>query len=251
MLFANTDAVWRRLGATDPYYGVLTSECYRQGRMDDSAREEFFRSGELHVHVLWQMIRERVGPDFAPRRALDFGCGVGRLTLPLARRCPEVLGVDVSEAMRAEAASNCSRASLTNASFAPSDDDLSSVVGLFDLIQSFIVFQHIPPRRGLRLLKALLGLLAPGGVGVLEFTFARSDRLRTGLGSWLRAHVPLVNGIANLCQGRPFSYPLMQMYDYDLGRVYDLIRRHDCELCHGHLADHDGHLSAIVFFRKR
>jgi 2-polyprenyl-3-methyl-5-hydroxy-6-metoxy-1,4-benzoquinol methylase len=39
------------------------------------------------------------GDDFAPRRVLDFGCGVGRVTLPLARRVDAVVAIDIADSM--------------------------------------------------------------------------------------------------------------------------------------------------------
>ena len=116
-------------------------------------------------------MRARLGADFQPRRVLDFGCGVGRLVLPLSRLCEEVVGVDVAEAMLSEAAANCRQAGATNVRLIRGDDRLSGVTGPFDFIHSFIVFQHVPVQRGLVLLERLLDLLAPDGVGALHFTY--------------------------------------------------------------------------------
>ena len=48
--------------------------------------------------------------------ALDFGCGVGRLVLPLARRYRTVVGIDISDAYIAEAVRNRDKHGLTNIS---------------------------------------------------------------------------------------------------------------------------------------
>ena len=76
----------------------------------------------------------------------------------------------LSDAMIAEAARNCRERKLNNVSFVKSDDRLSRLEGMFDLIHSTIVFQHIAPRRVEILVRDLLERLGPGGVGALHFT---------------------------------------------------------------------------------
>ena len=80
------------------------------------------------------------------------------------------MGVDVSDAMMAEAARNCRERKITNVSFVKSDDRLSRLEGTFDLIHSIIVFQHIAPHRVELLVRGLVSHLEPGGVGALHFT---------------------------------------------------------------------------------
>src|SRR5262245_52302229 len=100
---------WEKMGRKDPYFGVLTNDKFRSGQIDAAARAEFFASGERHVQTCFETIPRCFARPFAPRRTLDFGCGVGRLVIPFARRCGEVVGADVSPAMLAEARRNCER----------------------------------------------------------------------------------------------------------------------------------------------
>ena len=96
-LVNDTDDAWEAFGAKDPYYGVLTNEAFRAGVIGDEERRDFFDSGRQHVQKYLARIESLVGPV---RRgsALDFGCGVGRLALPLATEAgfAHVDGVDVS-----------------------------------------------------------------------------------------------------------------------------------------------------------
>jgi 2-polyprenyl-3-methyl-5-hydroxy-6-metoxy-1,4-benzoquinol methylase len=98
LLTNDSDQDWERLARTDPYFAVLTEPQYC-GKPSEIERAEFFRTGEAHVAEVLSIIRSRLHPTFAPARALDFGCGVGRVLIPLAARCREVTGVDVSPAM--------------------------------------------------------------------------------------------------------------------------------------------------------
>jgi len=83
---------WRPFGRVDPYYGVLSNEQFRADRLDATALEAFFQTGEDHVAWTIGSIRRLVAPEFEARRVLDFGCGVGRLVLPFARRASEEIG---------------------------------------------------------------------------------------------------------------------------------------------------------------
>lgn len=152
-MFDNSDQSWEAIGKVDAYYGVLTYDQYTRERLDPARREEFFQTGEEHCWRIFNIIYQHLQPDFAPKRALDFGCGVGRILIPLAQHCTEVVGMDVAASMLAEARANCAERDLTNVSFAASDDALSQVSGDFDFIHSFIVFQHIPKKRGERILE--------------------------------------------------------------------------------------------------
>jgi SAM-dependent methyltransferase len=251
MFSVRPDAEWKRYGEMDPYFGVLSQQQYHGSHLNSPARAAFFRSGEEYIDFVLSTIRSRLVADFRPSRALDFGCGVGRLTIPLARVCSDVVGVDVSAAMLREAQRNCDEAGRGGVEFVCSNDQLSRVSGRFDFIHSFIVFQHIPPSRGLRLVRALLGRLTPGGVGALHFTYHRRAPLARRVSCWLRAHVPLLHPLVNVLRGLTARYPLMRMYKYDLNKICFMLQQESCERCHTVFTDHGGHLGAVLFFQKR
>src|SRR5690349_22592424 len=95
------DRTWRPYGRTDPYFAVLTDEAYRRENLDEGARRAFFESGERHVEWVLAAARRLTGEGWRPRRVLDFGCGVGRVLIPLARGAESAVGVDVSPEMLA------------------------------------------------------------------------------------------------------------------------------------------------------
>ena len=167
-----TDIEWEKWGARDPYFGVLTDPKFRAAALTDAAREEFFAMGRHHVDHVLHIIRCHLEGGFVPTRTLDFGCGVGRLLLPFARLGGEVVGVDISPSMLAEAKRNCDQAGLANVVLAPSDDTLSAVDGDFDLVHTCIVLQHIEIARGLRIFEQLVRRVRPGGgIGAIHITF--------------------------------------------------------------------------------
>jgi SAM-dependent methyltransferase len=216
-----SDRAYDSVGRTEPYFGVITLDRYLSANLNAAALREFFETGEAHVARVLATIRARFAADFKPRRALDFGCGVGRILVPLAREAGHAVGVDVSDAMMAEAARNCRECNLTNVSFVKSDDQLSRLEGTFDLIHSIIVFQHIAPRRVEGLVRGLLAHLEPGGVGALHFTTWLP--LRKRIIHRLKKALPPVNIAANLYRRRAWNLGLIEMNCFSLDRAMVLL----------------------------
>lgn len=214
-----TDRDWEAWGRDDPYYGVLSSEEFRTRTLSAENRRAFFASGEQHVERVLSAIRAMSTPEFKPRSSLDFGCGVGRLLIPLARACGQATGVDVSPSMLAEAARNCAEQAASGITLLRSEDGLEGVPSGFDLVHSYIVFQHIPPDRGHRLIAGLASRVAADGFLVLQFPHARNTGALVNALTWLRYRLPPLNALRNLLRGRPAGEPPMQMHVYDLARV--------------------------------
>jgi trans-aconitate methyltransferase len=146
---------------------------------------------------------------------VDFGCGVGRLTVPLAQRFERVIGVDISPAMIAESRRNCSLRGVTNAEFVGTDDLVPSGV---QLVHSYLVLQHIPVKRGLVVVKRLIDRLAPGGVCALHVPMQREKRRIAYL---IKHYVPISRYALNVLQGKDIREPLMQMNSYPARRMFD------------------------------
>jgi SAM-dependent methyltransferase len=224
------DKAWEHYGKNDPYFGVLTADTFRLKTLDAEAKRRFLESGTRYVDGLMTALRDQLGPSFSPSRALDFGCGVGRLTIPLSVGCTEAVGVDISDGMLAEAARNAEEQHRTNVSWVKGDETLSRLTGTFDLIHSFIVFQHIAREQGLVILRKLISLLQEGGAGSLQFTYANSSatpRWRE-LATQSYHRLKLAYGVRNLAKGRPFFEPMMQMNLYDVNEILRILQETGC-----------------------
>jgi len=214
-----TDRDWERWGSSDPYFGVLSSEKFRLQKLSDQSIDDFFASGNRHVERVLSMIRANFDSTYRPRSALDFGSGVGRLVIPLAKCADGVVGVDISRSMIAEATKNCDRAGVANATFVLSDDELSAVSGKFDLVHSCLVLQHISLRRGRRILQALADRVERDGYVCVQFlTSCFTPKLTRGLVR-LRYVIPPVNWERNVFRKKPIFEPAMQLHVYDLTDV--------------------------------
>ena len=246
----DTDENWEQFGRQDPYYGVITHDKYRRENLSAERRHEFFESGVAHMEAVLSTVRQRLDAEFTVKRALYFGCGVGRLLIPLARIAEEVTGVDVSDAMLEEARKNCAAQSVRNVLLVKSDDALSLLDGTYDFIHSFIVFQHIPVQRGERLFAQLLTRLAPGGIGVFHFKYGQDFEYRK-LHTWLDRHVPGGGHLLNLSKGRKFSAPRMQMYTYDLNVLCALLQKAGITNFFTTFENHGGNLGVMLYFQRR
>jgi trans-aconitate methyltransferase len=202
---------WDELAQREPYFAVLTDPRFLRKNLDDESRREFFDSGQRDVDHLLATIGETLGRPFFPARALDFGCGVGRLTLPLARRCERVVGCDIAPEMVVEARRNALCLDITNATFVTSVNEDQQ----FDLICSLIVFQHIPVREGLATLSTLLRLLSPRGVAAIHFTLGRPGTGMRRFARRLLGAIPFVHRLALRLERDPLNLPYMQMNAYD------------------------------------
>ena len=242
---------WKRYGDTDPYFGVLTDPRFHRERLNAETLSEFWATGEAHVERIANLFTAHLGRELRPRRSLDFGCGVGRVLLPLARRSGRALGVDVSPSMLAEARLACDRAGLRNVEFAEFPGSLADLPGPFDLVHSYIVLQHIPAGPGTRLIAELLALLAPGGLAMLHLTYAKPGEgaLRAAVRR-VRSAVPLANGLANLLGRRSWGEPFMQMNAYDLNAVFQLFQHAGCHRVFTTFTDHGGALGVALLAEK-
>lgn len=227
---------------------MVGSARYSRAQLGTERRREFFESGESDVEHVFRIIGDHIDPHFRPRRALDFGCGVGRLLPALARRCNDVVGVDIADSMLAEAARNCE--SVAGVKLVKGDDLLSRVEGSFDLIHSYLVFQHIPAARGTAIVARLAQRLEPGGIAALEFLFARHVPLWRKLSHLSREKVPIANAVLNLVQGKRWSAPHVGSYVYSANRLFELMNAHGCESAFVSFAMDGVVLSARMFFRR-
>ena len=219
----DTDRAWRQLGEQDPYYGVLTCDRFRHENLDDARRAEFFRSGELHVDKVLNRAAELFGSLPARGTALDFGCGVGRVAIPLARRFDRVYAVDISPAMLDEARKNAAAAGVDNIEFVQASEHGANYPRDVQFIHSYIVLQHIPARRGLRIISTLLSKLAPGGVAAIELALTRHQSPLRRAASSLKRHLVPLHWAHNIVRGRAWSEPLIQTNEYDLTAVSSLL----------------------------
>jgi SAM-dependent methyltransferase len=235
-LVRDTDADWRELGVKDPYWGVISHPKFRRENLTPEALDEFYASGRDFIDQLVKDLAWLTGK--APSgRALDFGCGVGRLAEGMTRYAQQVTGYDISPGMLDLARQRGGRANYVDA--LPD--------GPFDWINSFIVLQHIAPERGEAIIADLLARLAPEGVVSLQVTVWRDARHEPPPADALRRLVRPVL-YRRWLRRQPAGY--IHMFDYDLSRVVRLLNLAGIEDMRLISTNHDGHHGVIILGRK-
>ncbi len=165
---------WEGLAQTNPLWAICTDPEKRQGQW---SRDEFFATGKHEIERVMGYVnglRLRVDRS-AP--ALDFGCGVGRLTRAMAAYFPECWGVDISPTMVRLATEYNQNVPQCCFLLNESSDLKALAAGYFGFVYTSIVLQHIPARYSRRYLRELLRVTRPGGVVVFQVL----DSFRAGV----------------------------------------------------------------------
>ena len=176
---------WELHAQSDPMWAVL-SDPSRRGRRWDM--DEFFETGRREISLLMFQL-ERLGLSPVRDRAVDFGCGVGRLTQALAAEFRHVVGVDVAPTM-IRIAERLNKFGSVVAYSVNQRTDLSFIPdGSVDFVYSDIVLQHLAPDLAAAYIGEFLRVARPGGVVVFQLPSHRRP-----LESMPAAPVPLTPG---------------------------------------------------------
>ena len=150
---------WERAAQKDPLFAILTLPDKR-GRWDVS---EFFAWGRDEIALVLHYV-ESLGLRMRRGRALDFGCGIGRLTQALAPHFETVDGVDIAPTMirlaetKNEFGVRCRYHLNERADLGMFPDEA------FDFVYSNITLQHMDPGLAAEYLREFLRVLRRDGV---------------------------------------------------------------------------------------
>jgi SAM-dependent methyltransferase len=149
---------WNERARSDAHYFVAF------GRRDQDA-EEFLASAADVVRDLEGELK-RFPSDVAlkARRALEIGCGPGRLMRPMSRYFGEIHGIDVSDEMITRSKHQLRDIAHAHTHHASGSDLSQFPSNHFDFVYSYAVFQHIPSAEIVySYLRETIRVLKPGG----------------------------------------------------------------------------------------
>jgi len=192
---------WEDLAHIDPMWAILSDDGKRDGGWNDG---EFFACGEAEINAVMARATA-LGLPRHRRTALDFGCGVGRLSRPIAQRFRRCIGVDISQQMIAEGKARHS--DIPGLEFLVNETDRIPMVGdrSIDFIYSRIVLQHVSSRDAIRsYLSEFARVLADGGLLVFQ----------------LPSYIPLRHRL----QPRPRAYSLLRRLGIPRSVLYRRLR---------------------------
>jgi SAM-dependent methyltransferase len=207
---------WEQLAASDPMWVILT-EPGREGRWTP---EDFFESGREEIASLFGQLAEMHQP-IRPGIALDFGCGLGRLTQALCARFERVYGIDISERMieGAKAHNRCGDRAMYYANAVDRLPMLAS--GTVDFIYSRLVLQHIPRDAQESYIAEFGRVLGPGGLAVFQvLTRAHNPAVRAR--HWIRNQFPTLYRVARDMVSRKARWELNPIPE---ARVIEILNR--------------------------
>lgn len=174
---------WEQNARADARFAIL-SDPGRNDRAWEDETDAFMESGEQEIARVFEHLDSHgLAPD-RRRRALDFGCGIGRLTNALGRRFDAAVGVDISPTMVEKATEHAIGDHVTFVVNQADDlgqfDDES-----FDFVYSNIVLQHVSNDLQRAYLAEFCRILAPGGLAVVQL-----PSQRRGLKGTVRRFLP-------------------------------------------------------------
>lgn len=149
-------AGWNRAASEDAFFNILTLPDKDQGRWGS---EEFFAHGQAEIDDAMAWLEDH-GIE-GRKRALDFGCGVGRLSQALAHYYKHVDGVDISPEM-IRLARKHNRAKV-NYHVNVNPDLTCFPTKSYDLVYTNIVLQHMPQELAEGYIKEFIRLLNSQG----------------------------------------------------------------------------------------
>lgn len=166
-MLRRTGDYWARIGAEAPHWSVITHDAYRPENIAET-RDAFYTGGAQEAALVPALLKRHGVLPAALARCLEFGCGVGRVTLALVGQFPQVVGCDVSEPHLALARQEAEARGVGNIAWHRSTPDRLMPQGRWDLWFSRLVLQHNPPPVIAHLLRLAFAGLAPGGLAIFQ-----------------------------------------------------------------------------------
>lgn len=208
---------WEGFANDDPMWAI----CIRPDKRKNGwEHDDFFTTGQKQIQLLLNELNAKQ-ISFNTTHAMDFGCGMGRLSRALADTFENTVGVDISFKM-VELARNTNH-SIQGLSFVQNDkipfEQFDS--DRFDFILSYITLQHNDPEISAQLLSELCRVLASGGLLVFQLP---SEPDNSWIGMLIRLPRPILNTLRwfrqlLFGQGRY----IMEMHGIKKERVIDLL----------------------------
>lgn len=184
--------VWESLGEQDPLWAVLSAKGKESGRWDLG---EFLSTGEADVARYHELLQKYADAPKQLGHMLDFGCGVGRLSLAWSRRCDKVTGVDISGQMVARANEILKETGNAQAIVNEAADLKRFDNESFHCVTSHICLQHIPPSVVTTYIREFGRICCAGGSVAFQLPSKQCQPMHMkNLRRWIVEHLPFGMG---------------------------------------------------------
>jgi 2-polyprenyl-3-methyl-5-hydroxy-6-metoxy-1,4-benzoquinol methylase len=213
-LFQRIQAQWTAYGASEPYASVLSSKEFQMDNIANSLAL-LIASGQ-HMIARMQRLLARNNVALPRGVCLELGCGVGRLTQPLAGCFEKVVAVDISPGNLAICRDHLRQAGTQNVeTLLLQDPHAIRQIRSIDAFVSLIVLQHNPPPIQHYLLEEIFRKVNPGGLCYFQTATYNPDYFYT-----VDAHMGLDDAAFNA----------WSMHCLPMARILALLRKYDFEV---------------------
>jgi SAM-dependent methyltransferase len=179
---------WSQLGIDRAHWSVTAKEEFLPEHLAAN-QAAFEATGQEDLKLILAVLTRNGLPVDMFRHVCDFGCGVGRVSLPLAGRFPRVTACDVSDPHLRHGRDAAISRGLNNIAFTLAEPPDFGMTEPFDLWFSNLVLQHNPPPIIAMILCRMFAMLASGGVALFQIpTYIRGYQFDSA--SYLRSPPP-------------------------------------------------------------
>ena len=228
---------WQHLGGEKAHFSVLTDDSFLPQNLHGSI-DAFWASGESETAQAILALSQFGAAPLEQKVCVEYGCGVGRVTVNLAKSFEFVHAYDISRNHLDYARARARELGAGNIAFHECAHDFRVALEPCDFFYSIIVLQHTPPPVILELIRIALNALKPGGIAIFQVpTYIVGYRF--ALREWLAAD-------------HGFD---MQMHCVPQRAVLEIISAANCQLLSvredGWSSAKDGIVSNTFFCRKQ
>ncbi|MDR2194183.1 MAG: class I SAM-dependent methyltransferase [Treponema sp.] len=183
-IVSHIETVWSNYGKDEAYWSVLTHSMFLRENLTNDAIETFYASGKDTMRQIEATLRRCGEWERLNRNAcMEYGCGVGRVTIQLANIFEQVTGLDISQGHLELARQHINALLIKNINV-QKIDRLEDIARLpkYDFIFTVIVLQHNPPPIIAILIESFFKLLKKDGIVIFQvpvqiagYTFSVDD----------------------------------------------------------------------------
>jgi SAM-dependent methyltransferase len=160
-------SAWSHLGIIRPHFSVLTDRKFLPDNLTENV-DKFWASGEREAAEVERILAGVGFMDLASKNCVEYGCGVGRVTIGLARRFGRVDAYDISQGHLTQAELRSQAVGADNIHYHLCADDVLEELAPCDFLYTKLVLQHNPPPIIAQILKRALRSLNANGIGVFQ-----------------------------------------------------------------------------------
>jgi len=188
-LWQRVQRAWTHEGENQPFHSVLADDRFLPEQLN-KFEDLFWETGLWEAKGVVDHLADLGLMRLAEATLLEFGCGVGRMTMPFAQEFARIIAYDISEPHLVIARERAAVLGLTNIYTVAIGRDVPTEFEPCDVFYSNIVLQHNPPPIIGHVLRKLIHSLKPGGFGIFQVPVYNVD-YRFNLREVLKSGAPM------------------------------------------------------------